>query len=100
MTQPQERAEKAADEMRLPVNHDEAFLLAFNKRDESNLARCYLALTAENKALREAVIEEAAKVAEDFTGEFPARDAVVGRIIAHNIRSLLRAASLTGAEKT
>lgn len=39
---------------------------------------------------RASTIEECAKVADEFVGEFPARDRIVGRIIGHNIRALGR----------
>ena len=35
----------------LPINHEEAKSLAYLKRQESNLARCYLAVTAEQAVL-------------------------------------------------
>jgi hypothetical protein len=38
------------------VNHDEAWSLAHYKRENSNLARCYIAMTAERDRLREALV--------------------------------------------
>ena len=41
----------------LRVNHEEAFLLAWNKRDDSNLARCYLDYRSLLDAERARVVE-------------------------------------------
>ena len=49
------------------INHEEAEQLALQKRDESNLARCYLDMKLQNSELRE-LLDEARREAEAQSG--------------------------------
>jgi hypothetical protein len=74
-------------------NHEEALQLAHIRKNESNLARCYIALRAARYAAFNEGVEEAAKLA-DRTKEYSSRDMEgadpVVALLPKEIRSLKR----------
>jgi hypothetical protein len=60
----------------LPVNHEEALQLAYLKREESNLARCYLSLQARVARLEAGLNDCFSKACDYSTDERTARSMI------------------------